>query len=570
MIKNVIKCIIALLIIVNHNYSQTNPKTEEWLEDIDYLVGRIEVQHPNIYANVSKEEFIKAEQDLKKLVPFLSDQKIVFGIQELLARIKDMHTSIAPWQTEDSTVLSYFSMYPAFFYQFSDGIFIKATSENHKDVLGYKVVKFGNTTADDTRDKIMTLINGDNYNGRLAMCDLYLSLVGAFDYCGIGLDNEKLTLTLEDDKSEQFEYTIEPLSFGEVVQLIVAARNGKKEKGFYKLNDLSENPVPLYLSKPGDAYWYKYIPEHKTMFVYLKEMQPKSDGDFDRFYKEVLDEFDKTGAEKLVLDIRNNGGGDHFEMPLLKGVIARPKLDKPDNLFVIIGRITGSASQHFATQFDIYTNATFLGENTGGRPNHYGAQRPFTLPNSKLPVRTSQIYHQDATEWDMADCTKPDFYVELSSGNYRNNEDPVLDFVFHFDEVKNLKEEFKTQLLDAYKNGGYEELELAYDDFIKKYGSTGIDKGMLINNFLYWLSPNRKDNEDYKKFLELYTDECPNDTESWYALARRNDVEGKKDLAEKYYKKALQVFPGNSLAERMLRLMLFEEKQSDLFMNENN
>lgn len=567
--KNIIKCIIALLVTINLSIAQTNPKTEEWLEDIDYLVGRIKAQHPNIYANISKEEFTQATKELKELVPFLSDQKIVFGIHELLAKIKDMHTGIAPWQTEDSTVLNYYSMYPVFFYQFSDGVFVKAASEKHKEVLGYKVIKFGNMSAEKTRDKLMTLINGDNYNGRLAMCDLYFSLVGALDYCGVGIENEKLTLTLENNNSEQFEYIVEPLSFVEVLQLILASRNRQEEKGFYELSGLSNNPSPLYLSKPGDVYWYQYIPEQKTMFVYLKEMAPKSDGDFDRFYKEVLDEFDKTGAEKLVLDVRNNGGGDHFEMPLLKGVIARPQLDKPDKLFVIIGRVTGSASQHFATQFDIYTNATFVGENTGGRPNHYGAQRPFTLPNSKLPVRTSQIYHQDATEWDMADCTRPDFYVTLSSENYRNNEDPVLDFIFNFDKVKNLKEEFNTQLSDTYKNGGYEELEKAYYDFIKKYESTGISKGMLINDFLYWLSPNRKSNEDYQKFLELYTKECPNDTESWYALARRNDVEGKKDLAEEYYKKALQVFPGNTLAERMLRLMRFEEKQSDLFKNAN-
>ena len=567
---NQIKFIILTIVIMTHSiFAQINKNAEKWVQDIDYLIGRLEVQHPNVYANISKNEFLDTAEKLKKRIPDLSDQKVVFGIHELLAKIKDMHTGIAPWQTEDSTALSYYDMYPVFMYQFSDGIFVKGISAKHKKILGCKVLKFGNLAADDTRDKLMNLINGDNYNGRLTLCDLYFSLVGALDYCNVGITDKKLVLTLQNELSEQFEYSIEPMPFMEVLKLIITSRNGKNKKGFLELNDVSNHPLPLYLSKPGDAYWYQYIPEHKTMFVYLKEMQPKSEGDFDRFYKEVLEKFDEKGAEKLVLDVRNNGGGDHFEMPLLKGIIARPNLDKPDKLFVIIGRVTGSASQHFATQFDIYTNATFVGENTGGRPNHYGAQRMFTLPNSKLPVRTSQIYHQDTTEWEMADCTRPDFYIPLSSKNFRNNEDPVLEFIFNFDNVKNLKEQFKTELSEAYTNNGYEGLEKVYYNLIKQYKATGINKGMLINDFLFWLLPNKKSIDDYAKFLTLYTKECPDWTESWYALAQRNEIAGNYTQAEKYYKKALTVFPGNTLAKRMLKLMLFKNANAYLFNNEN-
>lgn len=550
---------LFIILLANLSLTQQNPRAQEWLEDIDFMIGRINAQHPNMYANVSKVEFTKAANELKAKVPNSSDQKIVFGIHELLAKLKDMHTGFAPWQSEDPTVLSYYNMYPVFFYQFSDGIFVKAASKDHKNIIGQKVLKFGKLTAEETRDRIMTLINGDNYNGRLALCDLYFSLVGALDYCDVGIEENQLTLTLEDDNLTQSEYTVAPMSFGEVVQLIIASRNRQKEKDFFDLSDISKNPTPLYLSKPGNAYWYQYIPEHKTMFVYLKEMQPKSSGDFDRFYKEVLDEFDKSGAEKLVLDVRNNGGGDHFEMPLLKGVIARPQLDKPDKLFVIIGRVTGSATQHFATQFDIYTNATFIGEDTGGRSNHYGAQRFFTIPNSKIPVRTSQIYHQDATEWDMADCTHPDFYLTLSSDNFTKNEDPVLDFIFNFDDVKNLKAEFNQQLSEAYSEDRYEALEKAYYNFMKKNGDSGISKGMLINDFLFWLLPNKNSIDDYAKFLVLYTKESPNWTESWYALARRNELAGNFESAEEYYNKSLEVFPGNTLAERRLRLMLFNQ-----------
>jgi len=549
--------------VLNLSFAQSSPTRINWEQDIDYLIGRLEAQHPNIYANVSESEFKGMAENLKFKLDSMTDRQITFAIQDLLAAAKDIHTSIVPWQTQDSTVLSYFKMYPVFFYHFSDGLFVKAANTQHKHILGSKVIKFGDIDAEELQKRMLDLVSGDNFNGRLAMCDLYLSLVGAFEYCGVELINETLTLTLQNHAGDQFEYSVEPLSLQEVMQLIIASRERKGEKDFFELNELESAPLPLYLSKPGNTYWYQYIAEQKTMFVYLKEMQPKSEGDFERFYNEVLDQYDKLGAEKLILDVRNNGGGDHFEMPLLKRVIARPELDKPDKLFVVIGRVTGSASQHFATQFDIYTNATFLGENSGGRPNHYGAQRPFILPNSKLPVRTSLIYHQDATEWDMADCTHPDYYISLSSDNYRKNEDPVLQFIFNFDEVKDLPKTFKEKLSKAYNEEGYNALETAYFDFIREYNSTGINKGKLINEFLFWLLPNRKSIDDYAKFLKLYTEECPEDTESWYALARRNEIAGNFDLAEHYYKKSLEVFPGNTLAKRMLNLMKFEIANSN-------
>lgn len=544
--------------MLNVSFAQSGSTQINWEADIDYLIGRLEAQHPNVYANVTETEFKAHAENLKSKIDSMTDREITFSIQGLLATIQDIHTSVVPWQTQDSTVLSYFRMYPVFLHPFSDGLFVKAANTQHKNILGSKVLKFGDVDAEELQKRMLTLVSGDNFNGRLAMCDLYLSLVGALEYCGVKALNDTLTLTLQNPEGDHFQHSVEPLAFQEVMQLIIAARERKDEKDFFELNELTSNPLPLYISKPGDAYWYEYLSEQKTMFVYLKEMQPKSEGDFERFYNEVLEKFDKSGAEKLVLDVRNNSGGDHFEMPLLKGVIARPHLDKPDKLFVIVGRVTCSASQHFATQFDIYTNTTFIGENSGGRPNHYGAQRPFILPNSKLPVRTSQIYHQDATEWDMADCTHPDYYVTLTSDNYRKNEDPVLQFILNFDEVKDLPNIFKEKLYTAYSEGGYSALESAYYSFIREHESTGINRGKLINEFLFWLLPNRKSIEDYAKFLELYTRECPDDTESWYALARRNELAGNYDLAENYYKKSLEVFPGNTLAKRMLKLMKFE------------
>lgn len=551
--------IILLLLSGASINAQTTSTPGEWLEDIDYLTGYLEAHHPDLYANVSENEFQKAVTKLKKSVPQSTDREIIFGIQALTAMVKDMHTGVTPWTARDSALLRNFDLYPVPVYKFTDGLYIVSTLNEMKELLGCKIIKFGSLPAEEVLEKALNVISGDNPNGRIGTSAVFLTFAGLLEYCGVDIIDEELTLTLLGQNGNIFTHTLQPILWQDFFSMWRTSKVDETLDALVHWNELSPNPLPLYVQKPGNAYWYEYLPEHNILYVKLKDMQPKSEGDFDRFYAEVLETFDEKKAEKLVLDVRLNGGGDHFEMPLLKGVIARPHLDKPDNLFVIVSRITGSASQHFATQFDMYTNATFIGENTGGRPNHYGAQRSFTLPNSGLPLRCSFIYHQDATEWDMADCTRPDFLTPLSSKQYFNNEDPALNLIFTFDEVKNLKEVFKSELSRAYESGGYENLERAYHNFIDKHGDTGINRGLLINDFLFWLMPNRKSTEDYKKFLMLYTEEAPGFTDSWFALGQRYEIEGNTEMAERYYRKALEVFPGNTIAERRLKLIYFKE-----------
>lgn len=551
---------LACLLTAGMVFAQENPKAAAWIEDIDYLINRLEVQHPNLYANVAEAELKQFGENLKVRVPMMTDQQVVFAIHELIALVEDVHTSVAPWKSQDPEILTFFDTYRILFYPFSDGIFVAVTSDEDKEIVGKKVLKFGNLKAEETLVGLSRIISADNRNGKVEMADVYLSVAGGLEYIGVENAATELELTLANEDGSIFNYTVKPGPFMDALGLIIPGRMGHDGEGIVRMNNGSKNPLPIYLSKPNDAYWYTYIPEHKTLYVSLLEMEPREPGDFDRFWAELLKEFDDTGAEKMVLDVRNNGGGDHYELSLMKGIIARPHLDQTDKLFVIVGRITTSASQHFATQFSMYTNATFVGEDSGGRPNHYGAQRFFELPHSKLPIRSSIIFHQDETEWAMADCARPSFYTPLSSTEFRSNQDPALDLIFNFNNVKNLEEQFRKQLSETYTNGTYVDLEESYFSFIQEYGSTGISKGMLISNFTWWLSANKKSMEDYTAFLELFTEECPHWTESWYRLARRMQLSGKIDMAEDYFNKSLEVFPGNTLAQRRLALMLFEKE----------
>jgi hypothetical protein len=111
----------------------------------------------------------------------------------------------------------------------------------------------------------------------------------------------------------------------------------------------------------------------------------------------------------------------------LLAVIARaPQIDRPDGLRVLIGPDTFSAAQLVVDDFDQRTNALFVNDPTGGRPNHFGDARHVRLPNSRLDVAVSTVYHQEAGPFDNRNFTPPDLAIPLTSDDERYGRDPAL------------------------------------------------------------------------------------------------------------------------------------------------
>ena len=110
---------------------------------------------------------------------------------------------------------------------------------------------------------------------------------------------------------------------------------------------------------------------------------------------------ESNDVDKLVIDLRWNGGGNNFlNRPLVHGLIRCDKVNQPGKLFVIVGRNTFSAAQCGATQIERYTDATFVGEPTGSCPNFVGESVMLELPYSKMTASISDLYWQNSVAMD--------------------------------------------------------------------------------------------------------------------------------------------------------------------------
>ena len=92
---------------------------------------------------------------------------------------------------------------------------------------------------------------------------------------------------------------------------------------------------------------------------------------------------------------------------------------------MLIGRTTFSAAVHFATDLDQGTRAIFVGEPTGGSPNHYSDTDPVGLDVSGYTINVPRIYFEKqpgrpGLQLDV------DVAVPLTGRDFFAGRDPVL------------------------------------------------------------------------------------------------------------------------------------------------
>jgi tetratricopeptide (TPR) repeat protein len=250
-------------------------------------------------------------------------------------------------------------------------------------------------------------------------------------------------------------------------------------------------------------------------------------------------------------------------MPLFKGIVSRPNLDKPENLFLLTSREVYSATQHLTNTITNYTNATLIGEPTSSKPNFYGSPETFSLlNNSGFVFKSSTIFFKEVEPIDRNIATYPNYFVPYSSEDYKNNIDPVLEKVFSFNSNTQFASYYKEKLKKAYTDNKLDGVKNEYQKLKSEIVKQGINlNDILFTDFDMWMSANRISDEKYIEYLEFLDQEFPNDYLPKYWLAFWIDSEGNHEKAKEYYKKALEINPTHKAMKLEYELLLFDEER---------
>ena len=231
------------------------------------------------------------------------------------------------------------------------------------------------------------------------------------------------------DSVDHFELSCE-LASGEMKNVIIDSCKAKEAR--IKLNDdaiKKDDSVPLYRRYPQKAYWYVYVEECKTVYFKYNACREMEELNLNEFCKQLLEVISAKEARKLVIDLRNNKGGNSTLLDdFIEEISRNAAINKTGSLFVIVGRDTFSSALLNAYSFKENTKAIIVGEPTGGKPNCYGEVEKLYLKNSGIVINYSTKYYK-IVEDDSEMALMPDVLCESTIYSYMENVDPCMEYI---------------------------------------------------------------------------------------------------------------------------------------------
>ena len=516
--------------------AQINLPAKEWQDDLRFLQKTVHQDYSFLFKKVTAEKFDAEIEKFYQAIPGLEEHEIVVGFARIVSLFQYGHTAIglSGWYKRHPID---FDQMPFNLYHFNDGVYVQGVHKDYQQALGAKLVKVEGIPVEEALKAIRPVVPVENEQYFKAYGLTYLGTPQVLHAQGVTKELKKtITLTLEKD-SKLFEMTFRSLEanrFPGNYSLI-------KEEGEW-LDARETGDDPLYLKNLERIYFHEYLPASKAVYVRHSQIQDDPEEAIPEFYQKVFEFIENNDVERLILDVRLNGGGNNYKnKPIVTGILGSKKINQPGKLFVIIGRRTFSACQNLVNELDNYTEAVFVGEPTSENINFYGDNRKMELPNSKIPVRLSFAWWQDKPQWENADWLAPHLAVDMSFEEYRTNQDPVLQTALHFSDKDFIIDPMQ-HLTELFMSGKMEELETEAKRMIDNPVYRFVDFNDEINQAGYDLLGSNQIKEAIIVF-ELNTQLFPNSANAWDSLAEAYWKANQVEKAVQYYNKAIQMDP---------------------------
>ena len=391
----------------------------QWREDLAVLRTEMPAHHANLFHTMSRAQFDSALAAIERRLPRVARSQVIVELQRLAALIGDGHSSVGPWR-DTATV---FHELPVTFYAFDDGLRIRSATIAHADLLGTKLVAIGGVPIDSALGRVRPLVSRDNEMGVVARTPMLLAMPEVLSAIGLAPDPGHVSLTLDTPKGRR-DVTLMPTGLFPMLTG-ETDRTWMPRDGWVDARDGA--PTPLWLSNPGDTYWYRYLPASRTLYLQLNAILQKQDDSLAVFLARALHAADSAGAERLVLDLRLNGGGNgQWNRDILRSLI-RSRYDAPGRLYVITGRRTFSAAQMLISALEDWADPIFVGEPSSSRGTHYGDSYRIMLPNSHVTFRVSSLYWQLSDPRDDRPWIPMAISAPLTFADYVAGRDPALE-----------------------------------------------------------------------------------------------------------------------------------------------
>jgi len=189
---------------------------------------------------------------------------------------------------------------------------------------------------------------------------------------------------------------------------------------------LPQDNLPLYRQHDDRNYWFTLIDQGATLYFQYNSCMEDPKQPSAEFFQELNAFLALDVVQRVVLDMRNNQGGFSSILSPWIDAIESSRFNQQGRLYVIVGRATFSAAMEATDWLHDRTNAIFVGEPTGAKPQFQLRRGDFPLPNFDIRVSYS---HGVESAKDSGPTLIPDIPTGLTFQQFRKGVDPALDAI---------------------------------------------------------------------------------------------------------------------------------------------
>ena len=295
-----------------------------------------------------------------------TDTEFLLDLMRLTALVGDSHTSVSLGGLAD------FRGYPFSLVRRGESWYLSAAAPEDKDLLCQEVTLLAGKPVEEVIEAYGTLFASDNPVHLRRSFRQACNVADIYEYLGLVEAGKPLTVTLKGGKA----LSLAPVGMEEMNKLEIV-RISDKIKG----QPETAAADAYYLAKPltEDVYYIQY-----------NTCREAEDLPMEDFAALVAKDLKAGDYSRVLLDLRNNGGGsDGVIWPLFE--VLRESMDGGAKLVGLIGEATFSSALINAVEIQ-EMGGVLAGEPAGGSVCHFGAVQTFSLPNSKVRGQLSSKY----------------------------------------------------------------------------------------------------------------------------------------------------------------------------------
>jgi tetratricopeptide (TPR) repeat protein len=394
----------------------------QWREDLRFMAAEMQRRHKNLYHDVSKERFAAAVAELDARIPSLRRNEIIVGMMRIAAMIGDGHTRVDP--RKDSQFG--FPSLPLRLYLFEDGLYVRAAAPSQTALVGAKVVAIGGIPTEGAIRRVGELVSKDNAMATMLLAPVYLNMPDILHALKLSPRRDAAVLKLQKG-SRTWTATVPA---GDIAPPWPDDTDASFITPVGWIDARSTAKPPLWLQAPLDYHRIIPLPERHALYTQLNMVTGTKEQSLTAFGEKIRKEAWASNAEKVIIDLRLNYGGN---WDLRSGYIREliKAEDDDTQLFVLSSRGSFSATEALLVDLRRLSKAIFIGEPASSKPNHYGDGYRSRMPNSGISVQTSIYWNQLGGQSDIP-WTGVHLATPLTFADYAAGRDPALEAVFNY------------------------------------------------------------------------------------------------------------------------------------------